>query len=87
LITREDGPFKPDPTPLRRACECLRVKVDECWMIGDGQFDVEAGLAAGMRTVWLGHGRPRAFAAEPWRTVRDLHELATMLRACTLRRD
>jgi FMN phosphatase YigB (HAD superfamily) len=53
-------------------------------MIGDGQFDVEAGLAAGMKTVWLSHGRTRPFAAEPWRTVRDLHELATMLRACTL---
>ena len=32
-------------------------------MIGDGQYDVQAGHAAGMRTIWLSHGQPRDFAA------------------------
>jgi FMN phosphatase YigB (HAD superfamily) len=56
------------------------VNIAEAWMIGDGQYDIEAGVAAGCRTVWLSHGRQKFFAAEPWRTVDDLHELASLLK-------
>jgi FMN phosphatase YigB (HAD superfamily) len=49
-------------------------------MIGDGQHDIDAGFAAGMRTVWLSHNRPRSFAPEPWRTVVDLPDLLNVLR-------
>jgi HAD superfamily hydrolase (TIGR01509 family) len=82
LVTREDanGKFKPDPAPLRVALEVLGVTAAAAWMIGDGQYDVEAGAAAGCRTVWVSHGRARPFAAEPWRTVRDLRELLELLR-------
>jgi FMN phosphatase YigB (HAD superfamily) len=48
-------------------------------MVGDGQYDVEAGLAAGVRTVWVSHGRPQAFDARPWRTAADLCELQMLL--------
>jgi HAD superfamily hydrolase (TIGR01549 family) len=82
LITREDGRFKPDPTPLLLACDRLGVRPGDAWMVGDGQYDIEAGHAADIRTVWVSHGRTRPFAAEPWRTVRDLHELATLLKGC-----
>ena len=54
-------------------------------MIGDGQYDVEAGLAAGVRTVWVSHGKIRPFAAEPWRQVRDLPELLGLLCDCSPR--
>ncbi len=82
LITREDGKFKPDPTPLLSACRQLSVDPSEAWMIGDGQYDVEAGLAAGIRTVWVSHGRQRAFGASPWKTVTDLGELTRLLAEC-----
>jgi HAD superfamily hydrolase (TIGR01509 family) len=82
LITREDGKFKPDPAPLLLACERLGVASSEAWMVGDGQYDVEAGNAAGIKTVWVSHGRTRPFAAEPWRVVRDLPELSRMLADC-----
>ena len=84
LVTREDGKYKPDPEPLLRACERLRVRPDEVWMVGDGQYDVEAGLAAGVRTVWVGHGQARPFAAQPWRAVRDLVELTGVLKDCLM---
>lgn len=80
-ITREDGRFKPDPSPLLEACRRLSVKPTEAWMVGDGQFDVEAGNAAGARSVWVSHGRAKPFAAEPWKIVRDLVELREVLRA------
>lgn len=82
LITREDGRFKPDPTPLLAACRRLGVNCTSAWMVGDGQYDIEAGLAAGAKTVWISHGRPRAFTAKPWRTVRDLIELTELLQTC-----
>jgi HAD superfamily hydrolase (TIGR01509 family) len=81
LITRDDGMFKPDPTPLLVACQRLKVDAPGAWMIGDGRYDVEAGLAAGMKTVWISHGRQRDFPAEPWCTVGDLHELLNVLMA------
>jgi FMN phosphatase YigB (HAD superfamily) len=51
-------------------------------MVGDGQYDVEAGNAAGLRTVWVSHRRSRPFAAVPWREVADLCELAALLKSC-----
>jgi phosphoglycolate phosphatase-like HAD superfamily hydrolase len=81
LVSREDAPPKPDPAPLRLACRRLEVAEADAWMVGDGQYDVEAGRAAGIRTVWISHGQPRWFAAEPWLEVRGLCQLVDVLRA------
>jgi HAD superfamily hydrolase (TIGR01549 family) len=81
-VSRDDGVFKPDAKPLLLACKQLSVRPGEAWMIGDGQYDVEAGLAAGCPTIWISHGREREFAAEPWRTVIDLRQLHNLLRDC-----
>src|SRR4051812_24548536 len=78
-VAREDAAPKPDPGPLWLACERLGVSADDAWMVGDGQYDVEAGNAAGIGTVWVSHGRRRQFAAEPWRVVNDLCELQLLL--------
>jgi HAD superfamily hydrolase (TIGR01549 family) len=82
LITREDCPFKPNPAPLVLACQRLGIPTSDAWMVGDGQYDVEAGRAAGIPVVWLSHGRPKSFAAEPWKTVPNLHQLVELLKTC-----
>jgi len=80
LITRDDGAYKPDPAPLLLACRRLAVpNHHDAWMVGDGPHDVEAGLAAGMKTVWISHRRQRDFRALPWKTVADPHELHELL--------
>ena len=79
LVTREDGVFKPDPQPLRLACSKLGVGQVDTWMIGDGQYDIEAGNAAGIRTGWISHGTSRPFATVPWREVADLLQLHRLL--------
>jgi HAD superfamily hydrolase (TIGR01509 family) len=84
-LTRADAKPKPDPEALHLACRRLEVRGGDAWMVGDGQYDVEAGNAAGVPTVWVSHGRAKPFAAEPWRTVQDLHELAALLRSCRQR--
>lgn len=80
LVTREDGPFKPDPAPLLLACGKLSVQTHEAWMIGDGQYDVEAGAAANVPTVWLSHGRQRHFQAVPWHESLDLWAVLELLK-------
>jgi len=80
-ISRSDAPFKPNPRPLHLACAKLTVSEADAWMVGDGSHDIEAGVAAGVKTVWLSHGNPRPFKAEPWRAVRDLLELQELLAA------
>ena len=79
LITREDEPFKPDPHPLNLACRKLGIDRSAAWMVGDGRYDIEAGRAAGIKTVWLSHGRSRPFEAQPWQAVSDLIELRSLL--------
>lgn len=82
LITRDDGLFKPDPAPLRLACEKLGVNdLSSVWMIGDGRYDIEAGIAAGARTVWISHGKTRYFPANPWKSVPNLPALLNELMA------
>ena len=82
VISRETCTPKPDPQALRVACTRLNVTTADAWMIGDGRYDIEAGVAASVRTVWISHGQPRPFAATPWREARDLRQLEALFRSC-----
>jgi HAD superfamily hydrolase (TIGR01549 family) len=82
IISREDGPFKPDPYPLKLACRTLQTSEPATWMVGDGQYDVEAALAAGIASVWISHRRARPFDATPWLQLADLLELLNLMQAC-----
>ena len=79
ILSREDAAPKPDPLPLRLACDRLGVTPRDAWMVGDGQYDIEAGLAAGITTVWISHGRDRTFAAKPSKVAENLCELQLLL--------
>jgi len=82
LVTRDDAPPKPHPRPVQLACDLLGVPCSAAWMVGDGQYDIEAGCHAQVRTVWISHRRQRPFAARPWREAADLWELADLLQRC-----
>jgi len=58
LITRDDGPIKPDPWAVRHICQIWDVPAHQVVMIGDYQFDVLSGRGAGARTVLLTHPVP-----------------------------
>jgi len=80
-ITREDGLFKPDPSPLLLACGELGVEPDEAMMVGDWKYDIMAANAAGIHAVWLSYGRDRTFEATPDRTCLDLQQFFDEVRA------
>jgi HAD superfamily hydrolase (TIGR01549 family) len=82
LLSREDSEPKPSPQALLLSCQRLNVSPADVWMIGDGRYDIEAGNAAGIATIWLSGGRQRHFDAMPTKTISDLHELRLLLRKC-----
>ncbi len=45
---------KPKPGMLQQAAREYSLEMDRCWMVGDKDSDVEAGRAAGCRTILLG---------------------------------
>lgn len=75
---------KPDPAPLLLAARELGLAPSSCVYIGDAPRDVEAGRAAGMKTVAAAfgyihpHEDPSAWGADF--LVHQPHEIATVLR-------
>ena len=47
---------KPHPATLLMACDALRVAAKDCIYIGDAARDIEAGIAAGMKTAVAVYG-------------------------------
>jgi phosphoglycolate phosphatase len=79
LVARADTPrVKPHPDHLLRAIAKLEVERSEAMMVGDGRMDVEAGRAAGLRTVgYLTMERPADYFADldPDLVIRHLDQL------------
>lgn len=61
---------KPHPDTLFMACDAINKPAKDCIYVGDAQRDIEAGIAAGMRTVaalygYLGEGdNPQEWGAD-----------------------
>jgi HAD superfamily hydrolase (TIGR01549 family) len=63
VLTRDDGPVKPDPWPVHEAARRWSIATQEIIVVGDYRFDIECGRAAGSRTVLLTHpDDPRSYA-------------------------
>jgi phosphoglycolate phosphatase len=57
VVSGDTTPFpKPHPAPLLHALEATRVAASAAFYVGDDRRDVEAGRAAGVRTVVAGYG-------------------------------
>lgn len=47
---------KPSPVPVMHALSRLGIVAEECIMVGDSNYDIEAGKKAGLRTVSVTYG-------------------------------
>lgn len=55
---RKEHPWrKPAPGMLLQAAEDMKLDMSLCWMIGDAPRDIEAGKAAGVRTIQITGGK------------------------------
>lgn len=82
VVCEEDAPApKPDPAPLLLAAGRLGVPPALSVMVGDGDVDVAAGKAAGMRTagaLWGTVAREALQAAGPDWLLQTPHELLSL---------
>ena len=50
------GKLKPHPDPLYAAARAIKIAPEACLYVGDDERDIQAGRAAGMRTVAVRYG-------------------------------
>lgn len=73
---------KPSPGMLLDAAGALRLDLEASWMLGDTDADVQAGAAAGCRTVLIeypGSAHKRSGATHPTLRAGDLAEAAATI--------
>lgn len=63
VLCREDGPPKPHPAGLLKLCEIWRVDPADVLFVGDYLHDINAGRAAGVRTVLFAPGELPQYAS------------------------
>jgi len=80
VVTREDGPVKPDPLPVLQACREMQVQPSECVMVGDYLFDLVSGRRAGAVSILLSTSENYAdFAHEADYIISSLDELPGLI--------
>ncbi len=81
VATRDDeGPAKPDPYHVFRLCDCLGVVPAEAMVVGDFEFDIEAGRNAGTKTVLITTSPNwRNFASKADFVIADMAELVEII--------
>jgi pyrophosphatase PpaX len=83
LIGNEDvKKTKPDPEPLLKACKILRLKPEDCVMVGDHPFDMQAAKASGCMGVGVLTGwgnRKNLKTAGAKYVIRDLRGLEKII--------
>lgn len=79
LVTRDDAPIKPSPDGILKAARDLGVDPCEGWMIGDYLFDIQAGRAAGCRTILLAADKTPPYADLADHVIGGLAELVLLL--------
>jgi HAD superfamily hydrolase (TIGR01509 family) len=79
VLGRESAPPKPDPAALRWLLESFEVGPADAVMVGDFAFDLQAGRAAGVATVWVAGETDERFLDLCDTRVPDLATLARRL--------
>lgn len=82
VISRENAPPKPSPEPINIVLNHFSLKPHQMAFVGDYLYDIQAGKAAGVRTILLTVQE----RSEEWRpiadfVVQDLWEVLELLKA------
>jgi D-glycero-D-manno-heptose 1,7-bisphosphate phosphatase len=70
---------KPKPGMLIQGSQDFGIDLKQSWMVGDRWKDIEAGRAAGCRTVYLRHDYDSESAHDPDHEIRQLSELLALI--------
>lgn len=81
IVTREDGPAKPDAFPVLRACELMGVLPKETLVVGDYLFDLISARRAGAHPVLLSTNKNHTdFSHEADYVISSLNELPDIIK-------
>lgn len=70
---------KPRPGMLLHAARELNGDLSRCWMVGDRWRDVDAGHAAGCKTIFINRGYAEELKQKPGYIAKDLLEAAEII--------
>ena len=70
---------KPRPGMLLHAAGDLNADLSQCWMVGDRWRDVDAGHAAGCKTIFIDRGYAEELKQKPDFTAKNLLEAAEII--------
>ncbi len=70
---------KPEPGMLLDAAAALGLDLANSWMVGDRWRDIDCGLRAGVRTVFIDFGYAEELRAAPDFSVKTFAEAATVI--------
>lgn len=72
---------KPSPMPVRHVLSMFAILPEEAVIVGDSNYDIEAGKAAGIKTVAVTYGyRPVAVLQAADFTINNMGELTEILK-------
>ena len=77
--SREDGPIKPEPDGVLRACAAMGISPARTVCVGDYRYDLVAANEAGAFSVLLARAQTPDFADLARRVIRSLDELLDIL--------
>jgi HAD superfamily hydrolase (TIGR01509 family) len=77
--SRENGPIKPEPDGIVRACRQLGAAESQTACVGDFRYDIVAANDAGAVSILLARGPRPDFAAEADFVITELTELLDVL--------
>jgi D-glycero-D-manno-heptose 1,7-bisphosphate phosphatase len=70
---------KPKPGMLLRAARELQIDIAQSWMVGDRWRDIDCGVAAGCKTVFIDRGYVEELKQKPDFSARNLGEAADII--------
>lgn len=74
------GERKPSPVPVLYVINKFGIRIEESIIVGDSNYDIEAGKTAGVKTVAVTYGyRPRESLAEADYIIDDIRELVPLV--------
>jgi len=77
--SREDGPIKPEPHGVLRACQALAIAPHRMVCVGDFHYDILAANAAGAVSVLLSRGERPPYADQARYVIGELTQLPALL--------
>ncbi|MFW6132110.1 MAG: HAD family hydrolase [Candidatus Aminicenantaceae bacterium] len=76
IISREYGLWKPSGAPFIAVMDMLKVSKEECCVVGDSPFDIEAAMDSGINKIFIVNDKKHKLdplKAEIFDSLQDLH--------------